>query len=185
MIISEFLPNPIGKDTGGEWIKLFNEGNAVIELNGWQIKDAAGKTFIFPADGGKNKLINPGEYLILDYKTTKISLNNNGEALFLYNPKGELIDKAEYIGVAPEGKSLIRQNNDQFVFSSQNAPKQVISTEIQNQDFNAATAISDTNQNNFINKKEFNFNGLLIGILLSLILAFVFVVIYKKLNNNS
>lgn len=159
MIISEFLPNPIGKDTEGEWIKLFNDGDVAVNLNGWQIKDASGKTFSF-----YNLEIDPGKYLTLDYKTTKISLNNNGETLFLYDSKGSLIDKAEFIGLAPEGKS--------FVFSNQTAPKQ---------NFNAAIAIPDNNQNNFINKNEFNFNGLFIGFLSALILAFVFVFIYKKI----
>lgn len=177
MIISEFLPNPIGKDTEGEWIKLFNDGDTAINLNGWQLKDASGKTFLF-----YDFKINPNEYLTLDYKTTKISLNNDGETLFLYDSKSDLVGKAEYAGSAPEGKNLIRQNDGRFIFSNQDAPKQASSTEIKNQNSNAVV-IHDINQNNILNKKEFDLGGLFIGFLSALILAFLFVIIFKKIKN--
>lgn len=175
MIISEFLPNPIGKDTEGEWIKLFNDGDTAINLNGWQLKDASGKIFLF-----HDFKIGPDKYLTLDYKTTKISLNNDGETLFLYDSKGDLVSKAEYAGSAPEGKSLIRQSDGQLIFSNQDAPEQAGSIEIQNQNSNAAV-ISDINQNNILNKKELGLSGLFIGFLSALILAFVFIVIFSAI----
>ena len=98
MIIQEFLPNPIGKDNDGEYIKLFNDGREAVNLSGWKIKDASGKIYLL---NGKN-IIGQGK-LILDYATTKISLNNNGETLFLYDSSGELIDEVGYIGSAAEG----------------------------------------------------------------------------------
>ena len=101
MIIYEFLPNPVGKDADGEWIKLFNDVDTAVNLGGWQIKDASGKTFSF-----RPTVINSGEYLTLDYKITKISLNNNGETLFLYDASRLLVDKAEYIGSAARGQKF-------------------------------------------------------------------------------
>jgi len=77
VLIKEFFPNPAGKDTEGEWIKLFNNGDAGVDLAGWQIKDASGKAFIFSAGADANNIISAGGTLTLDYKITKISINNN------------------------------------------------------------------------------------------------------------
>ena len=187
MLINEFLPNPVGKDADGEWIELFNNSQETINLNGWQIKDASGKTFIF-----KNQTINPGEYLVLDYKTTKISLNNNGETLFLYDQNGNLIDKVGFTGSAPEGKSLIRRNN-QFVFTDKLTPVKTNVFE------NAALSESAASKNNLVanianapinnlpinNKASTHFTNLLIGLSVALVLAFLSVIILRKINSFS
>ena len=182
MLINEFFPNPVGKDADGEWIELFNNSQETINLNGWQIKDASGKTFIF-----KNQTINPAEYLVLDYKTTKISLNNSDETLFLYDQKGVLINKAEFSDAAPEGKSLIRQNN-QFKFTDQPTPGKInvfkglmpSSGVTRNQ----LTAITSKNISPSPTKiqSQLNFNHLIIGFILALILSALFIIIFKKLN---
>ena len=88
--IKEALPNPIGKDTDGEYIILQNTGEEVADLSNWKIKDASGKTFSLT--GYK---IEPLKDLILEYKTTKIALNNDGETLILQNDKNEEIDRLE------------------------------------------------------------------------------------------
>jgi hypothetical protein len=116
MVISEFLPNPVGKDTEGEWLKMLNNKEKEINLSGWRLKDASGKTYTFG-----NQKISAGESLILDYKTTKISLNNNGETLFLFDAGGNLIDKIEYIGSAPEGKIFTKEES---ALAIQGAPNQ-------------------------------------------------------------
>ncbi len=187
MLISEFLPNPVGKDTEGEWIKLFNDGQETISLAGWQIKDASGKTFTI-----KNQSIGPSEYLTLNYKTTKIALNNNGETLFLYDQNGHLIDKAEFSGNAPEGKVLIRQGN-KFTFSSQpiadeedNASGNINkSAQKDSQEILTANIIDNASPNNssVINHKtSLGFNGVLIGLFLALSLAFLSVIILRKID---
>ena len=47
--------------------------------------------------------------LVLTYFQTKISLNNNGEKLFLYDSTGKLIDELGYSGQASEGQRIIKQ----------------------------------------------------------------------------
>jgi len=177
MIISEFLPNPIGKDTEGEWIELFNNSQEAVDLSGWQIKDASGKAFFL-----KNK-IGPGQYSVLDYKTTKISLNNNAETLFLYDQKGNLIDKVEFAAAAPEGKSLISQNG-QFIFTNEPTPGKTNKT-----NFVATQKENLVSEDTFakvstgpLNRTDINLTNLFIGLFLALVLAFVFVFIIKKLN---
>lgn len=103
MIIESFLPNPIGKDVQGEYIVLRNNEPATINLSGWQIKDAKGKVFHLRGE------LPAGEALLLPYNLTKISLNNNGETVYLYNVSGLLIDELSYVGSAIEG-AIITKN---------------------------------------------------------------------------
>lgn len=174
IIISEFLPNPAGKDTEGEWVKLFNNGDTAVNLNGWQIKDASGKAFIFSATN-KN-IIAGGETLTLNYKTTKISLNNNGETIFLYDKSGKLMDKAEYIGTAADGKIYVRAENGKFVVSGNKVSAQeqnsnLISKSINNESANVGAIINNYNLG-------LNFS---VGIFIALVLTVLFVFISKKL----
>ncbi|PIR88963.1 MAG: hypothetical protein COU07_03680 [Candidatus Harrisonbacteria bacterium CG10_big_fil_rev_8_21_14_0_10_40_38] len=109
--IKEALPNPIGKDTDGEYITLTNKGVDSVNLSGWKIKDLSGKTFSLTG-----YTINPNEDLKLLYKTTKISLNNDKETIFLQNEKGEEIDKLEITSpsegeVIKKGDKNIQQVN--------------------------------------------------------------------------
>lgn len=187
MLISEFLPNPLGKDSAGEFIELFNNSQSLQNLSGWKIKDASGKTFTF-----KNRSVEAGEYTALDYKTTKIILNNNGESLFLYDNEGNLIDEVSYSGTAPEGQSLIRRDN-KFVFTSRPTPGAPNVFETSTRDAagrNSATSKNDlrANTNPSINNysaianDKFDSTGIFLGIATALILASFFLFVYKKLN---
>ncbi|MDP3999462.1 MAG: lamin tail domain-containing protein [bacterium] len=121
MVIKEFLPNPVGSDQEGEYIKIFNDSPAAVLLNGWSLKDASGKTFklIGSLDSQKE--------LVLPYSQTKIALNNNGEQIFLYNSSGKLIDQLSYTGQASEGQIIVKgqkpiTNNQKLVDSNFNSP---------------------------------------------------------------
>lgn len=172
MVISELLPNPIGKDTEGEWIKLFNNNNEVIDLSGWRLEDAAGKKFIF-----RTQKIEPAQFLILDYQTTKISLNNNGETLLLYDSSNNLISKAQFAGKAPEGAVLIKKGG-KFIFND-NAPDN------QSQ-FNTSVPVNQPiiNKEGVMDKiiPSSGFTHLFIGISLAIILALFFSVVVKRYN---
>ncbi len=179
MIISEFLPNPVGKDTDGEFIELFNDGLKPTNLSGWKIKDASAKTFTF-----KNQTLEAGEYLTLPYKTTKITLNNDAETLYLYDPSGKLIDKAEFSGAAPEGKSFACPaiggggQNDQFVLSSKPTPGKPNIFDSASSSTTSAEIVPN-NSATIINA-SINSTGLLIGFFIALALASLVVFILKK-----
>ncbi|TRZ64759.1 MAG: lamin tail domain-containing protein [Spirochaetia bacterium] len=176
VLIKEFFPNPSGKDTEGEWIKLFNNSNTAVDVSGWQIKDASAKAFIFSATDGKNTLIAGGEILTLDYKTTKISLNNNGETIFLYDKNGILVDKAEYTGTAADGKVYIRAENGKFILSGSQAELQEVNSIPAPTSFNNKSANSGAIINN--SNLGLNFS---IGIFIALVLTVLFIFISKKL----
>jgi len=98
MLIREFLPNPEGRDTEGEYIVLLNDSQESVDLAGWQIKDLSGK--IFRLSGR----LESSQELKLFYSTTKIALNNNGETLYLIDPSGALVHELGYTGTAAEGR---------------------------------------------------------------------------------
>ena len=56
-------------------------------------------------------------YLVLPYSVTKLNLNNTGDTVFLYNPAGQLIHKAEYLLQAKEGASFARREDGTFAFT--------------------------------------------------------------------
>jgi hypothetical protein len=97
--ISEWLPNPAGSDTA-EWVELFNDSNASVNLSGWSLKTSKGKPIALRAE------VPPGGYLILRKANFNFSLRNSDETLSLYDPAGKLADQSSYRGVAEEGKSV-------------------------------------------------------------------------------
>jgi len=94
----EILPHPKNVDwnkdgminSSDEWIELVNFGDKDIQLDGWKIVDASGKTFQIASD----KI--PAQDFKAFYKNqTNISLNDSGEKLFLYDPEDKLIDSID------------------------------------------------------------------------------------------
>lgn len=115
LVINEFLPNPSGRDGDGEFIELLNTGEIGLALDNFRLSDKSGKTFKLSGE------LAPRELLSLPFKTTKIILNNDTESVMLYNPNGELIDSASFLGAAPEGASFARHNG-RFVFTETPTP---------------------------------------------------------------
>src|SRR3989344_3647047 len=116
ILINEWLPNPKGNDTAGEWIELFNSGSATQDITGWNLTAGAKGKFVFP-----EKVIRGGEYFVVHRKTSKLVLRNADEAVFLFDSSGNTVDSSAYLGTAPEGKSFSRmslENSDRnFVFA--------------------------------------------------------------------
>jgi hypothetical protein len=93
----------------GDWIELYNIGNQTVDLSGWAIQDAnADNKFAFP----EKLLIFPKEYLVvtednLKFKSVhqaienrigdfKFGLSSDGDAIYLYDNEGVLIDWIHY-----------------------------------------------------------------------------------------
>ena len=95
VIISEFLPNPVGEELNGEWIELFGVGTEPINLNGWVLDDIEGGSKPFQIEGAT---IYPGEYVVFSRSVTGIALNNDNDTVRLINSSGVLIDSVDYSG---------------------------------------------------------------------------------------
>lgn len=103
IIISELLPNPAGSDTAGEWIELHNASDVSQSLAGWSLKDASGKVYSF-----SDQSVSAHGFLVLPYSTTKISLNNSGDTIFLYDASGALADSFSYAQTMKDDVALAR-----------------------------------------------------------------------------
>lgn len=87
--IWELLPNPKGKDSGNEWIRLYNDGPAQ-SVSGFSVKDASGKKYNLSGTIGGNQA------LTIKDTQSKIILNNSNETVYLYDTSGKLIDTCSY-----------------------------------------------------------------------------------------
>jgi hypothetical protein len=102
IFINEWLPNPNGTDAKGEFIELFNNSNAPVNLSGWILQTDGKKKFKLSGS------IRANEYLLLPRSETKLSLKNTDGKLLLYDAAGELADQSAFEGSAPEGESFSR-----------------------------------------------------------------------------
>ncbi len=105
VVINEILPAPIGPDETEEWIECFNQNSFEVDLSFWQISDALGKITIYTIP--ENTKIGPDGFLIFSRPETKITLNNDGDTISLFNPNRQVIDKITY-EKAPQGQSYNR-----------------------------------------------------------------------------
>ena len=96
--ITEVFPNPKGKDTGKEWLELYNSGNQDINLGNWKISQTK-----LNSDTTKPKNITLSDqltikaknYLILDNSQLK-SLSNQQNKIELTDYTGKIIDSITY-----------------------------------------------------------------------------------------
>ena len=112
IFINEWLSNPIGADTKGEFVELWNNGNAPVGLGGWVLQTEGKKKFKLSG------LIRANEYLVLPRSKTKLSLKNSDGVLFLYDEAGRLVDRSAFEGSAPEGESFNRASYNTYNNSS-------------------------------------------------------------------
>jgi DNA/RNA endonuclease YhcR with UshA esterase domain len=108
IIISEFLPNPTGADTEGEWIELQNLGDAPINLNGWKIDDEEGGSAPFTIQD--DVVIESLNFLVFERTDTSLALNNTTDTVRLFDAAGALVDEVPYEN-PKEGLSYVRAKN--------------------------------------------------------------------------
>lgn len=124
--ITEFLPNPEGKDENNEFVEIFNNSHNKINLNE-----------IFLKIGNKKiKLtgyLEPFEYLVIDNNKNNFSIRNKGETISLFYKEKEIF-KISYQGKAPSGKSFSRLGNNFWQFTKPTPGRENIFEEDNNLD---------------------------------------------------
>lgn len=123
IVINEFLPNPEGTDSDGEFIELKNVGSQPENLAGWIVSDASQTNYVIdPADFDSTQMAAGGIFLI-DRSISGIALNNSGgDQVELYQPDGALLDKIEYGDLASEGESYARGMSGNFSWTTTSTP---------------------------------------------------------------
>ena len=119
VFIKELLPNPVGPDTDGEWIKIVNVGDEAVNIGGWSLTDTSGKTFSFP----KGTSAPPKTEITLNYSQTNIPLNNNGDTLKLRDGIGETIDTISYSRQVSDDEIIIAERFIEITESANPTPK--------------------------------------------------------------
>jgi len=89
IIINEFDQNPAGKDTGSEWIVLYNPSEVEIDINGWALETTHGKRVIIRIP--QDTIMPPKGYWT--YIRPKQWLDNEDELIILRDAEGIEIDR--------------------------------------------------------------------------------------------
>jgi len=120
ILISEFLPNPEGKDSGQEWIEIFNSSGAECSPYGWAIDDQDGGSKVYQIES--KDLIPTGGYMLLPSWKTKLNLNNSEDSIRLFNQNNKLIEEVIYKS-SPENKSYaLNKGTGDFLWTSKISP---------------------------------------------------------------
>ena len=82
------------KESSDEWFELYNSSKTDCDLSGWYVLDESGKKYVF------DRTIEKGQFLVFYSSVTKISLNNSGEELYLYDPSGKPISQVKIPSLA-------------------------------------------------------------------------------------
>ncbi|MFL5383314.1 MAG: PKD domain-containing protein [Longimicrobiaceae bacterium] len=120
LIITEFMSNPAGTDTNGEWFEIHNPSSTDVDLNGYRVASngtfsagvpserfTIGTSVVVPAGGyvvlgnNANTATNGGVSLAYAYAPSgtgvSITLNNSDtDWITLKTPTGELVDSVAY-----------------------------------------------------------------------------------------
>ena len=104
VLINEMLANPASDWNGNgdvsgmddEFIELYNSGNQSVDVSGYVLKDT-----VFRSTPGEYALpeettIDPGESLVIFVSTSGVFQGNDGDAIKLFDPSGNLVDEKEY-----------------------------------------------------------------------------------------
>jgi hypothetical protein len=113
VLVNEMLADPVGSDTDGEFVELYNPNDFGVNLDGWKLDDMP--------NGGSTPMtlsgiIAPKGYLVIEKTALKIVLNNTtDDGAFLYDKTGELVHGSLYKGSeVKEGVSWGRKIDGSF-----------------------------------------------------------------------
>ena len=120
ILINEVELNPSGTDTGTEKVELYNPSNTSIDVSGWTISSAAGRTATVVINEGTT--ITSKGYLIVG-RDSQQWLDNTGEGIDLRNELGILIDSVGPFSDQDNDESTWQRSpdgQDNWAFSTSN-----------------------------------------------------------------
>lgn len=108
--LNELLPVPGKVDWDGdkkvtvkdEWIELTNASRRAIDISGWSLEASSGRAakrvFRIP----RRTTLPAGGFLVFYDKQTKLSMEDTGGQVSLYNATGKLVDSVRYGALTPD-----------------------------------------------------------------------------------
>lgn len=94
--IVAFCPNPEGKDSDNEWIRIKNNSGKKVNLSGWKIATGKNSARLVNHPVLEKFVIQPGETRKLSRKISRFSLLNKKGMIELRYPDGKAADKIKY-----------------------------------------------------------------------------------------
>lgn len=94
IFINEILADPSSDEAENEFIELYNFGESTFDLSGWQLDDGNledDKIYLFDNED-LNYFLAPGEFITFFRPETNLTLNNDADAVYLFDDQGEEID---------------------------------------------------------------------------------------------
>lgn len=103
LTITELLPDPTAPltDASDEFIELYNDTSAAIDLSGLTLQTGNSNTYSYKLTG----LIASHGYLVLYSSQTKLTLSNSGGRSQIIDATGNVIDETASYSAAPTGSS--------------------------------------------------------------------------------
>ncbi len=104
VLINEMLANPAtdwngNGEVGGmddEFIELYNSGNESLDVSGYVLKDTVFRSTPGEYTLANGTVIGPEEFLVIFVSKSGVFQGNDGDAIKLYDPSGDLVDEKEY-----------------------------------------------------------------------------------------
>jgi len=90
--MTSLLPNPPGDENVNEEVTIKNFGSQSVNMNGWKLRDKAGKTWSL----NSLETLNPGEEKTIKRNGQSMALNNNGDTVDLIDPNGNVVHTVTY-----------------------------------------------------------------------------------------
>lgn len=94
--IVSVIPNPVGDDVANEEVTLRNLGSQSVGLQGWRVRDLAGRTWNLDAAG----ILPPGQEITIRREGQEMALNNDGDTVELLDASGSVVQSFSYTDVS-------------------------------------------------------------------------------------
>ena len=94
--IVEIMPNPKGLDSEGEWIRVKNNSNKVVDLKGWSVATGATEKTLVNHPVYNSIKIEPGEERKIKREDSYFSLGNKQAYVELRYPDGKVAHSLKY-----------------------------------------------------------------------------------------
>ncbi|MBU1683424.1 lamin tail domain-containing protein [Patescibacteria group bacterium] len=115
LLINEFIPNPEGTDTEGEWIEFFNNTSQSIDLGGWYLDDDEGASS--PYKIPEAMVLPPNQFYVFYAPEINLSLKNTEDVVRLLDPNKHPKQIVSYSG-AEESLSYAQKLDGSFGWTS-------------------------------------------------------------------
>lgn len=102
ILVESLLPDPIGSDLENEEVTLRNAGASPVSMEGWVLQDKSGRIWTLVSLG----TIEPGQSGTIHRNGMPMSLNNDGDEIFLRDASNQVRDQFQY-HVSEEGTMIL------------------------------------------------------------------------------